>query len=133
MFYQQGITLSAADLVGAIAQLQGHARRLVAIFSAYDVLVTPALAQRPLAIGTLDPCGTDPQAEWQKAGLFTPFTPVWNVTGQPAISLPLYQGADGLPLGVQVVGPPLGEGLLLALAAQLEAALPWHARRPAGV
>jgi len=53
-----------------------------------------------------------------------------TVTGQPAISLPLYQGEDGLPLGVQLAGRPLGEGPLLALAAQLEAALPWAGRVP---
>jgi amidase len=59
---------------------------------------------------------------------FSPFTAMWNVSGQPAISLPLYQGGDGLPLGVQLVGQPLGEGTLLALASQLEAALPWAER-----
>jgi amidase len=56
--------------------------------------------------------------------VFTPFTAIWNITGQPAISLPLYQGEDGLPLGVQLVGPPLDEGVLLSLATELEAARP---------
>jgi amidase len=61
---------------------------------------------------------------------FSPFTAIWNVTGQPAISLPLYQGDDGLPLAVQLVGQPLGEGALLALASQIEAARPWADRMP---
>ena len=65
-----------------------------------------------------------------RSGLFTPFTPVFNATGQPAISLPLYEGEDGLPLGVQLVGRPAAEGTLLALAAQLEEAVPWAQRRP---
>ena len=95
-----------------------------------DVLLTPALGQRPLPIGYLDTCGADPQAEFQKAAVFTPFTPVFNITGQPAIAIPLYQGEDGLPLAVHVVGQPLGEGTLLSLAAQLEAARPWAERRP---
>ena len=55
-------------------------------------------------------------ATFTRSGLFTPFTPIFNATGQPAISLPLYQGEDGLPLGVQLVGRPAGEGALLALA-----------------
>lgn len=132
-FFEMGMRASAAELVEAIGQLQGYARRLIAFFSAYDVLLTPALAQRPLPIGTINTQGDDPAAEWQKAALFTPFTPIFNVTGQPAIALPLYHGEDDLPLAVQLVGPPLGEALLLALAAQLEAAQPWAERRPSSV
>jgi amidase len=64
-----------------------------------------------------------------RSGLFTPFTPIFNATGQPGISLPLFEGDDGLPLGVQIVGRPVGEASLLALAAQLEAAHPWAQRR----
>ena len=93
----------------------------------YDALLTPALAERPLPLGTLDTAAPDPMSTFTRSGLFTPFTPVFNASGQPGISLPLYQGEDGLPLGVQLVGRPAGEGALLALAAQLEAALPWAA------
>jgi amidase len=64
-----------------------------------------------------------------RSGLFTPFTPVFNATGQPGISLPLYEGEDGLPLGVQIVGRPAGEATLLALSSQLEEACPWAQRR----
>ena len=71
----------------------------------YDVLLTPALAQRPLPVGTLDLDGDQVMGEFARTGLFTPFTAVWNVTGQPAVSLPLYHGDDGLPTGVQLVGP----------------------------
>jgi amidase len=62
---------------------------------------------------------------------WVPFTPVWNVTGQPAISLPLHQTESGLPVGVQFVGPPANEEMLISLAAQIEAAQPWSDRRPA--
>jgi amidase len=130
MFYELGMRTTSAELLEAIGALQQHTRRLVAFFSAYDVLLTPALAQRPLPIGHLNTQSSDPAAEWRKAALFTPFTPIFNATGQPAISLPLYHGEDGLPLAVQLVGPPLGEALLLSLAAQIEAAQPWAGRRP---
>ena len=95
----------------------------------YDALLTPALAERPLPLGTLDTAAPDPMSTFTRSGLFTPFTPIFNASGQPGISLPLYQGEDGLPLGVQLVGRPAGEGALLALASQVEAAAPWAGRR----
>lgn len=127
-FYEHNKALTPAHYVGAMSLLQQHARTIISSFSTYDVLLTPSLGQRPLPIGTIDING-DSREEFRKAGAFTPFTAVWNTTGQPAISLPLYQGADGLPLGVQIVGPPLGEGLLLSLATELEAARPWAERQ----
>ncbi|HEY8304677.1 MAG TPA: amidase [Solirubrobacteraceae bacterium] len=110
-------------------QLQALTRQLVAFLDPYDALLTPALAERPLPIGTLDTAAPDPMSTFTRSGLFTPFTPVFNASGQPGISLPLYEGEDGLPLGVQLVGRPAGEGALLALASQVEAAAPWADRR----
>jgi amidase len=122
--------LDAVSGMGAAVRLQAFARQLVSFLSPYDALLTPALAERPLPLGTLDTAAPEPMTTFTRSGLFTPFTPVFNASGQPGISLPLYQGADGLPLGVQLVGRPAGEGPLLALASQLEEALPWAARRP---
>ncbi len=122
--------LGAIEGMGAAVRLQGFARRLVEFLTPYDALLTPALAERPLPIGTLDTAAPEPMATFTRSGLFTPFTPVFNASGQPAISLPLFEGEDGLPLAVQLVGRPAGEGALLALAAQLEAAVPWALRRP---
>jgi amidase len=117
--------------MGAEVRLQAFARRLVASLAPYDALLTPALAERPLALGTLDTAAPEPMATFTRSGLFTPFTPIFNASGQPGVSLPLFQGEDGLPLGVQLVGRPAAEGPLLALAAQLEAARPWAQRHPA--
>ncbi|MGD0452789.1 MAG: amidase [Solirubrobacteraceae bacterium] len=122
--------MSAIEGMGAAVRLQAFARRLVAFLEPYDALLTPALAERPLPIGTLDTAAPEPMATFTRSGLFTPFTPVFNATGQPGISLPLFEGEDGLPLAVQIVGRPAGEGALLALAVQLEAAVPWAGRRP---
>ena len=111
--------------------LQAYARAIVRWARPYDALLTPALAQPPLPIGTLDPCGPDPAGTFERSGHFTPYTAICNVTGSPAISLPLYAREDGLPLAVQLIGRPAQEGALLALAAQVEAAAPWAGRRPA--
>jgi amidase len=132
-FYQMGRSINAGDYAAARVLVLQFARRLISFFETYDALLLPSLAQRPLPIGAIDVNNTEALAEFGKAMDFSPFTANWNATGQPAISLPLYHGADGLPLGVQFVGRPLGEGTLLALAAQLEAALPWADRRPAGM
>ncbi len=96
----------------------------------FHAVITPALGQRPVPIGEIHGLGPDPWASYQRSGAFTPFTAILNVTGQPAISLPLYHGEDGLPTAVQLIGPPAREDLLLGLAAQLESALPWADRGP---
>ncbi len=122
------------DTIGflsASGRLEHAARKIVAMLHPYDAIVTPALARRPLAIGELHGRGPDPWGHYRRSGYFTPFSWVANITGLPAISLPLYQGEDGLPTGVQLIGRPDGEDVLLAVAAQLEAALPWGDRRPA--
>jgi amidase len=121
--------LNAVQGMGANVQLQAFARQLVSFLAPYDALLTPALAERPLPLGTLDTAAEEPMSTFTRSGLFTPFTPVFNASGQPGISVPLFHGEDGLPLGVQLVGRPAGEGALLALAAQLEEAQPWVQRR----
>src|ERR1700720_3050612 len=114
--------LNAVEGMGAAVRLQAFARQLVSFLEPYDVLLTPALAERPLPLGTLDTAAPEPMSTFTRSGLFTPFTPVFNASGQPGISVPLYEGDDGLPLGVQIVGAPAGEERLLALASQLEEA-----------
>jgi amidase len=122
--------LSALDTAMASAQLQIVARGLVGWMDSYDAVVTPALAEAPLTFDEVDWRTDDPMGLFARSGAFTPFTALANITGQPAISLPLYE-SEGLPVGVHLIGRPAHEGPLLALAAQLEHALPWAARRPA--
>jgi amidase len=116
--------------LSAQGRLESVARKIVAFLSGYDVLLTPALAQRPLPIGEVHGRGPDPWDHYWRSGLFTPYTSIVNITGLPAVSLPLYHGDDGLPTGVQLIGPPAREDVLLSLSAQLERALPWLDRRP---
>jgi amidase len=123
---------SAIEYARAVAQLQALARRIVSFWADVDVLVTPTLALPPVPIGWQEAV-TGSIEQLQRNTEFTPFTAVANLTGQPAMSLPLNWSDDGLPIGVQAIGPPAGDALLLQLAAQIEAARPWADRRPAGV
>jgi len=123
----QGI--NSVQAMAAEVQLEGISRQIVGAMSPYDAVITPALAQRPVRIGEIDSCSENPMEDFARSGQFTPFTALFNVSGQPAISLPLLHGDDGLPTGVQVVGRPAAEGELLALAAQIEEARPWAERR----
>jgi amidase len=112
--------------VAASQRLQLVARDVIAFWHDYDVLLTPTLALPPVAIGWLE---EDPRARSMLGLPLTPFTGIANATGQPGISVPLSWDGD-LPIGIQLIGPPEGEGLLLRLAAQLEEAKPWADRRP---
>jgi amidase len=121
--YERATALSSIAYLGAVAQMQAVARGIVAFFAEYDLLLTPALAERPLPIGECTGYGEDPMADLARSGRFTPYTSLFNVTGQPALSLPLGFGTDGLPTAAQLVAKPLGEDTLLQVAAQMEAAI----------
>jgi amidase len=128
--YERAQATPSVSYLGAVAQMQAIARGLVAFFADYDLLVTPALAERPLPIGECNGLGEDPMRDLARSGLFTPYTSLFNVSGQPAISLPVGFGTDGLPTNVQIVGKPLNEDTLLQVALQMEAAHPWAHQRP---
>lgn len=129
--YERTRTQDTLTYLAAQSTLEALARSIVAwMCASFDVLVTPALASRPVPIGEIHGRGPDPWGNYRRSGYFTPYTAIVNVTGQPAITLPLYHGEDGLPTAVHLIGPPAREELLLSLAAQLEEALPWADRRP---
>src|SRR5262245_6195739 len=122
-------TTSAADYGRTVASLHMLARRIVAFWNDVDVVLTPTLALPPVPIGWQDEVdGAIPQL--LRNTEFTPFTAVANLTGLPAMSLPLHWSGAGLPIGVQAIGPPAGDALLLSLAAEVEVAQPWADRRP---
>jgi amidase len=122
-------TSSAADYARAVARLQMLARRIVSFWSEVDVVLTPTLALPPVPIGWQEAV-TGAVEQLLRNTEFTPFTAVANLTGLPAMSLPLHWSEDGLPIGVHAIGPPAGDALLLGLAAEIEAARPWAHRRP---
>ena len=121
---------SAADYATAVFEVQVAARRVVEFWNGVDVVLTPTLALPPVAIGWQEEGAETALAQLLRNVLFTPFTAIANMTGLPALSLPLHWDDEGLPVGVQAIGPPAGEAVLLRLAAQVEAARPWAGRRP---
>jgi amidase len=121
--------MSALDAHRAQVQLEGFARGLLGWMDAYDVVVAPGLAEAPVLLDTVSWDTDDPIGLFMRSAAFTPFTAVANVTGQPAISVPLSEH-EGLPVAAQLFGRPARDGELLAVAAQLEAARPWADRRP---
>lgn len=102
---------------------------MVAAQSRVDVVLTPTLAQPPRPVGWFTE-GGDPVTDYARQRAFTPFTALYNLTGQPALSLPLGWTGENLPIGVQLVGAPGADALLLELGASLASVAPWGDRRP---
>ncbi|HWC36786.1 MAG TPA: amidase [Mycobacteriales bacterium] len=125
----RGRTASGQQVYAALATLRRAARTELTASARYDAILTPTLAQPPALVGGLRD-DDDPAADFDAQKRFTPFTAPYNMSGQPAVSVPLHWTADGLPIGVQLIGRPYDEVTLLSLSAQLEAAAPWAQRRP---
>ena len=129
--------LSAVDYAAGLAAVGQYRRHMQQWWAdGWDLLLTPTLAAPPLPIGDLYADRTDgipadnPMRPSIRAGQFVAFTPQFNSTGQPAISLPLHWNESGLPVGVQLVAAYGREDLLIAVASQLEQAAPWADRHP---
>ena len=125
-----GRSVNGGQYLVSVQELQRISRQVADYFEGIDVLLTPTLAEPPAPLGTFDSPPGEPLTGLFRAAIYTPFTPPFNVTGQPGISLPLHWNEDGLPIGVQFVGRFGDEETLLSLAGQLEQAAPWASRRP---
>jgi amidase len=124
----RGAAISAAQLIEAQAALQSATRAALTALSGYDAILTPTLAQPPAKVGWFEE--VDPAENFERQKAFTPFTAVYNVSGQPAVSVPLYWNQADLPIGVMLAGRMGEEATLIELAAQLERARPWRDRHP---
>jgi amidase len=125
--------LTALELIAGFTAQNHLTRSVAAFFTRYDLLITPTLGQLPAPHGTLhyDNPGHTLTSWLRRLFDYGPFTAVFNISGQPAISLPLGHSRNGLPIGVQIVAPTGREDLLIQIAAHLEQAMPWKNRRPA--
>lgn len=127
-YYERGRTVSAVRYIQS-KMIQGRITRGIARFhQRFDLWLTPTLGEPPWPLGRFDPDRRDLAAAMAEFAAYVPFTPLQNVTGQPAINLPLYWTDSGLPIGVQFVGAFGDEQTLLQLATQLECAAPWAER-----
>lgn len=129
---EMGRQFSGAQYLAAVAWLQSWARRVQSWWAeGFDILLTPTVAEPPPPLGEFVTTPDNPLGSLFRAAALVPFTPPFNVTGQPAISLPLHWSSDGLPIGSQLVAGYGREDLLFRVASQLETAKPWSSRHPA--
>ena len=126
---ERGRAVSGPEFGLAIGAMRRFAAQALEALAPYDAVLTPTLATPPLPVGAIRD-DADPAGDFEAQKAFTPWTSAWNVTGMPAISLPLHWTPGGLPVGVMLAARPAQEELLLSLAAQVETAAPWHDRRP---
>jgi amidase len=127
---ERGQAMGAADYILHLQRLHRQARRIAQFFERYDMWLTPTLAMPPRPLGYFDTDTDDVDSWMARLIAFTPFTFLFNVTGQPAMSVPLMLSSGGLPLGCHFAARYGHEGLLFRVAAQLEMAAPWRDRRP---
>ena len=129
-FYQKGKSVSASEYLLALQDLQKITREIMRFFRDCDIWLTPTLGKPPVPLGTFDFSAGDPFELRRHMAAFSPFTFISNVTGQPAMSMPLYWNEEDLPVGTHFVGRFGEEGTLFQLAARLEEARPWRERKP---
>lgn len=128
--YEMGCSFDAADYLHALQTVQRISRDVARFLTDYDVWLTPTLGEPPVNLGTFDSTTDDPMAGFRRSAIFVPFTPICNITGQPAMSVPLFWNSEGLPVGSHFIGQFGDEATLFRLAAQLEQAKPWADKRP---
>jgi len=128
---EMGRAVTAPQLVASLEWIAGYRRRIAGWFEdGFDLLLTPTLAEPPPLLGEFVATAENPLGAGLRGAAIVPFTPPWNSTGQPAISLPLHWNDAGLPIGVQLVAAYGREDLLIRIASQIEQARPWIDRRP---
>jgi Asp-tRNA(Asn)/Glu-tRNA(Gln) amidotransferase A subunit family amidase len=128
--YERGKRVSGPDYVRATQTAHRLGRQMASFHATYDVLLTPGLAAPAVKLGWIDMMLEDAAEYWRRVFTFSPFTVWFNLTGQPAMMLPLGTSEAGLPLATQLVGRYGDEATLFRLAAQLESARPWFDRKP---
>ncbi len=131
--YQRGQAIDASTYLRSLRIAHAYGRTVAELFSRFDVLITSTLGSPAIPVGSLRGQPLDLGGYAKRLFAFMPNTQAFNVTGQPAMTVPLAWSKGGLPIGIQFVGRVAEEGLLFRLAGQLEQARPWKDRRPGGL
>ena len=128
---ERGRAVSAVELMDAVDELARWSRYIRRAYADFDILLTPTLPAPPPTLGTIDPLQPIEKLQ-REGGALAAFVLPFDVTGQPAISLPTHWSRSGLPVGVQLVAAYGREDRLFQLARLVEQAMPWHDRTPVG-
>lgn len=124
----RGEATTAPQVFQAHAALQGALRAAFPVMDEFDAILHPTLAEPPVPVGYFH--DQEPAENFERQKRFTPFCAMYNISGQPAVNVPLHWNAEGLPIGIMLAGRLGGEGTLISLSAQLEEARPWIGRKP---
>jgi amidase len=127
---ERGAAIGAGGLMTALSELQAVVRAALRALAGFDLLLSPTLASPQAAVGWFTATG-DPADDFERQKQFSPYCAFYNVTGQPAVSVPVGATADGLPVGAMLAGRLGDDGTVLAAAAQIEQIVPWRDRHPA--
>jgi amidase len=127
---KSGRRVTGEEVMWSWQQFRMLNRQVLAAFEDFDVFLTPVMGTEPPPIGHIDPVGLEPRELNRRQSRVFPFTPPFNFTGQPSLSLPLAMSAAGLPIGMMFTAKYADEATLFRLAGQLEKEAPWKDRRP---
>jgi amidase len=125
-----GRRVTGEEAMASMRARRVFGRQILALFETFDVYLTPVMGTPPPAIGFIDPVTLAPREVSRRQGQVFPYTPPFNVSGQPSMSLPLAWSKSGLPIGMMFSARYADEATLFRLAAQLEKEAPWKDRRP---
>jgi amidase len=128
--FQSGKTISGVQHAMDIDAMRQFSRQIASDCEPFDVVITPTMPEPPVKLGTFNQNGPSADDFLELVGPYIAFTLPFNVSGQPAVSLPLHWSDEGLPIGVQFAAPYADEATLLRLAGQIEKAQPWRQRKP---
>ena len=129
-FYEHGMNFSGGDYLNVVSFFQQMSYEVAKFYKKFDLFLTPTLGEPPVPLNTFEPPKDDLMKAIDRIITFMPFTAIWNATGQPAMSIPLYWNSQKIPIGSQFIAKFGDESTLFNIAGQLEDIKPWKDQFP---